>query len=164
MSKYLLKKGQSSIVEIVFVMVFISVIITVIFSMISTISESEGQIGSDEDISRRTVQIARNMMSLPFVKCADDITSTDFCIDLYRVRAMLETEAELDVLEGSLFPIFGSTMIRAWFVEDPSNKIVLYNESPESYTIRRSKAYPVTIYDATSEEHRFGLLEVRLYR
>lgn len=159
-----MKKAQSSILEIVFVLVFITVMLVTVFGMVSTVSTADSQIGSDEELSRTTVQLARNMMSLPFVTCNEGITDTRFCLDLYRTMSVINVQEQQRRLEDSLFPIFGSTQIRAWHISNPEEPIILYNASPRDYTLRRSKSYPITIYDAVQETHTFGMIEVRVYR
>ena len=148
--------------EVVFVLIFITIMMAILFSLFTSITSSQRNIESNEDLSRITIQVARSITSLPYISCAGIDSASDFCVDTGRMNAMSTLDTK--IIEESLFSVLGQAQVLIWTVNDPNNVQIVYNQTPSVVNVRRAKRYPITVYDPLSDQRRFGLIEVRVYQ
>ena len=155
-------KAQMKMVESVFVVIIFVVILMIGIVFFSRFQESDAQFRRIEQRLTESIQLAQVFASLPEISCSDGSVISDNCLDIMKLEAMDQLSRGDGLYYFDLFK-YGTVTVEQLYPEtEEEMKWVIYDRPrPDSGFF--SMGVPMVIYDPTTGQEFFGLMEVRYY-
>ena len=111
-------------------------------------------------------QIALKSLYLPELDCSFLLSQRDNCIDLFKLFAfssLFKKASENTQFQADYASTLGITTIVVSEVYPDRFSVMLRNETPEGNTAQEKSLNPILLYNATTDDYAFGILEVTTY-
>lgn len=147
-------------IGVLFVFFMLLVLVMVFYSRLQAGKVVEQK---EEDFIKKSIEISQIVAFLPEVQCSRDNVLEDNCFDLFKIEAMKKVNENVDsrIYYYDQFEYSNITIERIY---PPGNTIVIYDYPKPNLTGRSRIPVPITVYDPTTREYGFGILNVDTYR
>ncbi|MEM0231150.1 MAG: hypothetical protein QXT20_03040 [Candidatus Woesearchaeota archaeon] len=150
-------KAQGRMLEVILAVVFFTALI--LFAMLF-LSKKQQELSSQQLNDMRELQaaaLAQVILNMPEIRC--DVQN---CIDIYKF--LVFKQKEKNIFYSTAFGAYSSRAynyeIKLSLIYPEVGTFIITNGKGKSSTLFE---FPVTAYNATSEQYSFGMLSVRVY-
>jgi len=156
------KKAQIKMFETIAVLLIFFILIAFGLIFYSKVQRDSIQDTGKEYFELKAIQTAQLVSFLPELQCTSPTSVNivgDACFDAFKIIALK------DIIEdnyGYYFDLFGFSKITVEQIYPLGKKWVIYNKS-SGKSSKSSLQIPVLIYNASSRENYFGVLNVDVY-
>lgn len=160
------KKAQIKMVESVFVVIFFFMLLMIGVVFMSKFQKTESvKITSEKDM-KRAVQLAQSFSSLPELSCSINNVIEENCIDLVKLKKMVDLNKTDHLYYFDLFK-YGSVNVEVLELStggEPSwdGPYIIYHQEKTNVDYS-TIPLPMTIYDPTEKIYKFGIMSVTFY-
>lgn len=165
------RKAQMKMMENVAVMIIFFMLLSLGFIFYGKIGGHSAKQDIEKYVQQQAVKLAKVVAALPEVRCSEENVPVQDCFDLLRVEETALKTKDLNT-QRYYFEILGYSRVA---IEEkyPGNGIIeVYDNQPnlaqaasiEEITFNYIPIYiPITLFNATTNQYSFGVLEVGTY-
>ena len=158
-----LKKSQIKMGETIAILVIFFFLLVFGFSFYVRMQKQSFKRLEQKQLDLKAVQIAQKASFFPELQCSFKNVMQDNCFDLLKMEAFNSTMGNEDI-KADYYDDFEYSDIRATKIYPPPIKTYpLYENSLAGSSINLSTRVPISLYNATSKQYYFGMLEVFTY-
>lgn len=154
-----MRKSQVAISETIAILFIFFILLALGFMFYLRVSRASSETQYQKGTDLMSIEITQKASFLPELQCSKKNVITDNCIDILKLESAKDIINENRASYYDLF--FGSEIV----VEEiyPTKKTwVLYNNTLND-TSEIFTPVPILLYNATSDDHYFGVLTVRYF-
>jgi hypothetical protein len=111
----------------------------------------------------RAVELAQTISFLPEVQCSESNVIRQSCFDLYKMIGLSNvshTQKGYALYENE----FGQTKVELIVVYPHNFTFTLYDNVKTNFTSAPVSHIPISLYNASSDQYYFGVLEITVYQ
>lgn len=156
-----IKMGETIAIMFVF---FILLVIGAVFYMNLQRTTVHREI--EEAYQLRAVELAQTISFLPEAQCTESNVVKASCFDLYKLIG-LSVVANKTLNPGGFdfySREFGTTTIKLVKLYPPGGEWVLFDNPKEEFASAPVEHIPISLYNTTSDNYYFGVLEITTYQ
>ena len=160
------KKSQIKMFETIAVLLIFFVLVGFGLIFYSGIQKQGFQEKQEENFELMAIQTAQLVSFLPELQCSSDGIITDDCFDILKVEALREiiNNPQNQKLKNEYYyDLFGFSSISIEQIYPPGVSWLIYERTTERTKAKSSIMIPVSLYDASSREYNFGVLNIEVY-
>lgn len=122
------------------------------------------QATQEENFELKAIQTAQLVSFLPELQCSSDGIITDDCFDILKVEALREFINQTPNIRNEYYyDLFGFSSISIEQIYPPGVSWLIYEKTTERTKAKSSIMIPVSLYNASSREYNFGVLNIDVY-
>jgi len=161
------KKAQIKMFETIAVLLIFFVLIGFGLIFYGKIQSQGVQENQDENFELKAIQTAQLVSFLPELQCTSPTSITivdDNCFDLLKIKALSEIIKNNPKLKNEYYyDIFGSSKISVEQIYPSEMNWDIYDKPPSNKKSMSSIKIPISLYNASSNENNFGVLNIDVY-
>ena len=157
-NKAQVKMGETIAIMFIF---FILLIVGAVFYM--NIARTSMKKDIDTSYQLKAVELSQVISFLPELQCTESNVVRASCFDLYKVIGL--SKVRQDPKAFLLYSReFETTKIRILQIYPPGGNHTIYENPKPDYTSAPVTNIPISVYNASSDDHYFGVLEITSYQ
>ena len=161
------KKAQIKMFETIAVLLIFFILIAFGLIFYSKVQRDSIQGTGKEYFNLKAIQTAQLVSFLPELQCTSPTSANiigDDCFDVFKIIALKDIiEDNSKLKDGYYFDLFGFSKITVEQIYPLGKKWVIYDKS-SGKSSKSSLQIPVLIYNASSRENYFGVLNIDVYK
>ena len=151
------KQSQIQIGETIAVLFVFFILIIVGFIFYVKVIKGNIALAKEESSQLRSVGIAQRVMFLPEIQCSEDNIIIDNCVDILKLEGAKDIINKNQIYYYDLLE-FGEINITQIYPE--AIKWNIYSRKIGNFTNKFVTNVPISLYDANSRKHKFGILTI----
>lgn len=155
-----MKKSQMQIMESIFVLIIFFFLLVFGLIFYASFSQTESQQSYEERMKLMALESAQRIQYMPELQCTKGggYVKSD-CVDLYKVESFDKIKGSYKQAYSKYFP---NTLVKIKLVypKNMQKDWVLYNYTSNTSSSGMRYHMPVSLYNATAQEHYFGYVMV----
>lgn len=162
------KKSQMKMMETISVLIIF--LILLVFIMIFYIGMSKSTSGKTEDerSSLKAIEISQYASYMPEFQCSSKNIIKENCYDILKMNAFIDFTTNYYngslVLNTTYYDLFKYSKIFVYEIYPDDRNWTVYEKFPPKGVIGSKESHiPISLYDATTDEYTFGILNVKIY-
>ena len=157
-----LTKAQIRMAETIAILFIFFLMIAFGFIFYAKVQRIQFSETKSKNIDLESIEVTQRVSFLPELQCSSKNVITDNCIDLLKLNALInKLTPELKAqLYFNLFKYSNITIIQVY--PDVGKRWTLYENIKEDVSSTFTPV-PISLYNATTKKHAFGVLEVHYY-
>lgn len=158
------KKSQIKMFETIAVLLIFFVLVGFGLIFYGRIQAGSFQATQEENFELKAIQTAQLVSFLPELQCSSDGIITDDCFDILKVEALREFINQTPNIRNEYYyDLFGFSSISIEQIYPPGVSWLIYEKTTERTKAKSSIMIPVSLYNASSREYNFGVLNIDVY-
>ncbi|PIZ52359.1 hypothetical protein COY26_04715 [Candidatus Woesearchaeota archaeon CG_4_10_14_0_2_um_filter_33_10] len=157
------KKSQIKMFETIAVLIIFFVLIGFGLVFYSRIQGPQFQEKQEENFELKAIQTAQIVSFLPEIQCSSDGIITNDCFDILKIDALNYINTG-EIRDEYYFDTFGYSNISINQIYPPGVNWEIYKRPLTNSKSKSSIQVPISLYNASSREYNFGVLNVDVYR
>lgn len=154
-----MKKGQIGMSETIAILFIFFILLTFGFMFYLRINRASIETQYERGTDLMAIEITQKASFLPELQCSTKNVITDNCIDLLKLESAKEIINENKESYYDLF--FGSEIVVKEVYPDKITWVLYNNTINDTSSI--FTPVPILLYNAISDEHYFGILQIKYF-
>jgi hypothetical protein len=158
-----MKKAQIKMGETIAIMIIFFFLLVFGFSFYSRFQMVSFQAQHRKNLDLRSIQVIQRASFLPELQCSFKNIQVDNCFDILKIQEFDKLLENNPSIKADYFDMFEFSDIRVRHIFPSGPTHMLYSNPLDNFSFNLSAHVPVSIYNATSKQYGFGVMDINLY-
>lgn len=158
-----MRKSQLKMGETIAIMIIFFFLLVFGFSFYSRFQMVSFQAQHRKNLDLRSIQVVQRASFLPELQCSFKNIQVDNCFDILKIQEFDRLLASNPSIKADYFDMFESSDIKIRQIYPAGPTYTLYSNPLGNFSFNLSTHVPVSLYNATSKQYGFGVIDINLY-